>query len=237
MSRDKDRKDNRSATDFLDKLKWTALRKAQFNFTKKSLPPSFPGASLIDLGAGAGQFGELFAGFQQISVDIDNAHNPDVLADLEQPLPFHDNSFDVVVSSNTFEHIYEVRNLVKECYRITKRGGMIVGSTPFLLSAHQAPHDYHRYTIFSLQKMLAESGYQKITIVPLATTYDLLKQTQFHFYGRMFDITKNKIAVRVFVKIAWNFQKLLNLLFSPLLKQNPQSPEFTLGYGFTGHKL
>ncbi len=40
-------------------------------------------------------------------------------------LPFRSNSFDVVISINTFEHILEVEKALWECYRILRPGGLV----------------------------------------------------------------------------------------------------------------
>src|SRR6266436_2026831 len=47
-----------------------------------------------------------------------------------QSLPFADNSFDVVVSCETIEHIPEVQAAVAEMYRVTQPGGKLYLTTP-----------------------------------------------------------------------------------------------------------
>jgi len=48
----------------------------------------------------------------------------------EERLPFEDTYFDAVVCLDVIEHVFEPRDLVKEIYRILKRGGSLVLSTP-----------------------------------------------------------------------------------------------------------
>ena len=47
-----------------------------------------------------------------------------------QSLPFADNSFDVVVSCETIEHLPEVQAAVAEMYRVTQPGGKLYLTTP-----------------------------------------------------------------------------------------------------------
>ena len=47
-----------------------------------------------------------------------------------QSLPFADNSFDVVVSCETIEHLPQVRAAVAEMYRVTRPGGKLFLTTP-----------------------------------------------------------------------------------------------------------
>ena len=49
-----------------------------------------------------------------------------------EPLPFDDNSIEVIYSSHTIEHVSDeaIQNLLKESYRVLKKGGGIRLTTP-----------------------------------------------------------------------------------------------------------
>ena len=47
-----------------------------------------------------------------------------------QSLPFADNSFDLVVSCETIEHLPDVRAAVREMHRVTRPGGKLLLTTP-----------------------------------------------------------------------------------------------------------
>jgi len=79
--------------------------------------------------------------------------------DLEKPFPLEHDSFDYVMCFNVLEHVYRFENVVKESYRILKKRGLFIGSTPFLYSFHPDPHDYFRYSHESLQRMFEEADY------------------------------------------------------------------------------
>ncbi len=59
-----------------------------------------------------------------------------VQGDLTKKLPFKDNTFDVVHSNQTIEHLIDVDNFITEVYRILKPGGYAVVSTENLSSWH-----------------------------------------------------------------------------------------------------
>jgi SAM-dependent methyltransferase len=53
-----------------------------------------------------------------------------MLADLEQPLPFADEAFDVVVCKDLLEHLVSPIRLLQEIRRVLKKGGRFVVSVP-----------------------------------------------------------------------------------------------------------
>jgi len=79
--------------------------------------------------------------------------------DLEKPFPLEHDSFDYVMCFNVLEHVYRFENVVKESYRVLKRGGLFVGSAPFRYIFHPDPHDYFRYSHESLLRMFEEADY------------------------------------------------------------------------------
>lgn len=50
--------------------------------------------------------------------------------DLNNPLPYNDEEFDIVLAGDVFEHIYNVEQLAGECLRVLKTNGKIVANIP-----------------------------------------------------------------------------------------------------------
>lgn len=97
------------------------------------------GEDVLDVGSGQGYYsqwiGERFAGARVVAVDhcmLDQKadHFTFVSADLEQGIPFADNSFSTIVAFDVIEHVAHVKQLVNEMYRVCKPGGVIIGSVP-----------------------------------------------------------------------------------------------------------
>lgn len=59
-----------------------------------------------------------------------------VRADLNSPLPWRDQSFDVVTSNQVIEHLCDTDTFVAEIHRVLRRGGLAVISTENLASWH-----------------------------------------------------------------------------------------------------
>ncbi|KKU52355.1 MAG: hypothetical protein A3H69_04890 [Candidatus Sungbacteria bacterium RIFCSPLOWO2_02_FULL_47_9] len=205
---------------------WSIFRKAQFQFVKDACEGLPEKSLLLDHGAGQSQFREVSYKFDRIGIDFVPYDGIDVIANVEEELPFKSGVFDIVFSTNSFEHIHNTAKAFGECARVLKSGGLIIGSTPFLLKVHQTPYDFHRFTNFELIKLFEEHGFEDVSIVPIGTTLDLLRQTALHYFG-----PKTTMGVG---KIIWNLQKIILSLCRLLPKE--KNTGLALGYGFRARK-
>jgi SAM-dependent methyltransferase len=145
----------------------TIVRRAEYNV----LSGVTLSGSVLDLGGERrSEYHPLFKGdFSVTTVNIQGETHPDIIADLEKPLPIADASYDAVLLINVLEHIFEYRTLVAESARVMKPGGIIIIVVPFLFPVHPSPHDYHRYTNEALEIMLMHSGFSDIRVKALGT--------------------------------------------------------------------
>ncbi len=98
-----------------------------------------PGRRVLDLGCRDGALTrEYAAGNEVVGVDADRDALAEAekigiethWADLDQPLPFGDGSFDVVVAGELLEHLRDPRTVVGEVRRVLRPGGTFVASVP-----------------------------------------------------------------------------------------------------------
>ena len=97
------------------------------------------GKRVLDLGCRSGALTRHFLdGNSVVGLDVDAAAlekaqalgiEP-VQADVEEPLPFADESFDAVVVGELLEHLQFPDALVAEARRVLRSGGVLVGSVP-----------------------------------------------------------------------------------------------------------
>jgi methionine biosynthesis protein MetW len=57
-------------------------------------------------------------------------------ADLNEPLPFNNASFDIIVANQVFEHLHNTDQFIKEINRVLKSDGYAIVSTPNLAAWH-----------------------------------------------------------------------------------------------------
>ena len=72
-------------------------------------------------------FTEEFVGMREITLDINNKHNPDIIADVTEISHIPSNFVDCAYTSHMIEHIdfYHVPRVIKELLRICKPGGYV----------------------------------------------------------------------------------------------------------------
>jgi 2-polyprenyl-6-hydroxyphenyl methylase/3-demethylubiquinone-9 3-methyltransferase len=97
------------------------------------------GKRVLDLGCRSGALTQHFLeGNSVVGLDVDAAAlekaaalgiEP-VRANVEEPLPFEDGSFDAVVAGELFEHLQFPDALVAEIGRVLRPGGVLAGSVP-----------------------------------------------------------------------------------------------------------
>lgn len=129
-------------------------RKEVYDIILKSLPIS-EGDKLLDIGCGLGEFLSTVKtrGVEKFGVDINEKYLdycrvqfPDFVlkwGDACEELPFPDEAFDIVVSICVIEHVDNPTMLVREAFRVCRRGGVACFVTPnisrvrrLLMAAH-----------------------------------------------------------------------------------------------------
>lgn len=126
---------------------------------------------VVDVGCGAQPYRAL-VGPHARYLGIDTVAAKDAFGyDSEDTIYFSGSSWpvetgaaDVVLSTETLEHVLDPHVFIAECRRCLKRGGRLVLTVPFAARWHFVPHDYWRYTPSSLAALLTESGFSEVSV-------------------------------------------------------------------------
>jgi len=97
--------------------------------------------ALLDAGAREGNISRKLheSGFDVVAADINMRHGayreiPWITANFNHRLPFKNESFDFVTSSNTIEYLEDQYRFIRECYRVLRNGGALLIETPNILN-------------------------------------------------------------------------------------------------------
>jgi 2-polyprenyl-3-methyl-5-hydroxy-6-metoxy-1,4-benzoquinol methylase len=122
-------------------------------------------------------------GYEVTSIDIVKIYHNCQIVDIDKGLPFKDNSFDLVWSSEVIEHLIDPQKSIDEFKRVLKSGGKIILTTP---------NSY--FWIYKIAKIFGK------------TPKDLQNQTHRHFFSEK-DIRKIESNVNITGYFPYMFKK------------------------------
>jgi SAM-dependent methyltransferase len=139
---------------------------------------SFVKGAVLDVGCGARPYEKTFFAGASNYVGMDylsDRSRPDVISSALQ-IPFRDESFDTVVSTEVLEHVPDPLRALREMRRVLKRGGFLVLSTPMYWPRHESPYDFFRYPYDGVLYLVKESGFELTKLYSRGRSYALLGQ-------------------------------------------------------------
>ena len=169
------------------------------NIVKKYAKPH---DKILDLGCGFNKI--QISNCEVIGLDMRKIEKVDVVHNLEKmPLPFQDNSFDIIFSYGVLEHIRNLIPLMKDIQRILKKNGKFIILVPHF-STVTAFCDIDHIRFFSAQSF---------------ESFD--PNSEFNYYNINFKV-KTKILFKRFLKpfeIIFNYGFLKKLYEGTFLRE------------------
>jgi SAM-dependent methyltransferase len=161
-----------------------------------------PGARILELGCGGAQLRQWVEqrGHRYIGIDVSRtrvqdwlqAHGgPNLLGDAHF-LPFRNDVFDLVVSSQVNEHLYAPLLAIQETIRVLKPGATFIGSGSFLEPWHD--DSYFHLSPLGVLEMLVAAGFEPRALWPGWSGFDAMfemgdRHTKpLQFVGKLLDL-------------------------------------------------
>ena len=184
--------------------------------------------SLMDFGCGSKPYKPLFNVTEYIGVDFQgqgHSHENeliDVFYD-GNTLPFENNRFDAIFSSEVFEHVFNLEHMLKELNRVLKPGGRMLITCPFAICEHETPNDFARYTSFGLTDLLKRNGFTVLQFNKVGTAIETISQIYIsYFYTAILRRFLGRIPViRTLAKVVIvPLLNIISIMFNAILPES-----------------
>lgn len=179
---------------------------------------------LLDFGCGSKPYKALFNVTDYIGVDFENPGHPHLNENIDffyngHDIPFQDNYFDCIFSSEVFEHVFNLPRILLEINRVIKKDGLILITCPFAICEHEIPNDFARYSHYGLTHLLQQSGFEIISFQKTSNSIETIFQLWITYLNlHVFSLVGKIPILRSIIKILGNScLNLLALAFSFLL--------------------
>ena len=186
------------------------------------LIPNLKG-KLLDVGCGDKPYKSICTVDEYIGLEIDDIGNrnhshADVFYD-GKTIPFDNEFFDSILSNQVFEHVFNPAIYLKEINRVTKNGGFLLITVPFVWDEHEQPFDFARYSSFGLKYLLSENGFEIIEHKKSNNGIEVIFQLLNDYIYKK-TLSRNSYINLFFVIILMAPVNLVGLLFSKILPRN-----------------
>lgn len=188
---------------------------------------------MLDFGCGSKPYRSLFQVDDYTGLDYENPGHPHLNEQIDvfydgKHIPFPGETFDSVLATEVFEHVFLLDETLQEINRVMKPGGKILLSTPFVFVEHEAPHDFARYTAFGMGALLERNGFTVLSLEKTSNFVETLCQMRIWYLNSTF-LGYLKIIPLLGPLLRTFFICLLNIASLVLGKIMPAKSEWYLG--------
>ncbi|MES1219189.1 MAG: class I SAM-dependent methyltransferase [Bacteroidota bacterium] len=133
----------------------------------KNIATKFASGRLLDVGCGNKPYEIYFKEVVNEYVGCDIVQSSENIVDYICPanqLCFEDATFNTIFSTQVLEHVADSKGVIKEAYRVLKKGGYALFTVPFSWELHEEPYDFFRFSKYGLKSLFEEQGFEIISI-------------------------------------------------------------------------
>ena len=145
-------------------------------------------------------------------------------------MPFNDNTFDTLVSTQVLEHVSDPKKVIQEMCRVLKPGGILILSAPMTWPLHEEPYDFFRYTKHGLRYLMQKTNFKILDEIPRGNNITTISQM---FLDTHLDKNTRSIPTRLYSVI---LSLLVNQLCSVINLFKP-AQRLCLGWVMVAKKM
>lgn len=150
------------------------------------LAPELVG-DFLDVGCGAQPYLSYFGHVaSHKACDFDPQRGDVDFACPADKVPLPDASVDSILCTEVLEHVPDPMAVWCEFFRLLRPGGRVLLTTPMYWPPHELPYDFYRYPEHGLRRLIAESGFELLAILPRGGPWAMWGQVTLHVWQRFF---------------------------------------------------
>lgn len=137
--------------------------------------------TMMDFGCGSKPYKSLFNVEKYVGLDYNGEGHNHEGEQIDhyydgKIIPFNDNTFDSVFTTEVFEHVFNLPEILPEINRVMKKDAMMLLTCPFAIAEHETPVDFARYSSFGLKHLLESNGFEIIVQEKLGNSIEVITQ-------------------------------------------------------------
>ena len=179
---------------------------------------------LLDFGCGSKPYRSLFSVEQYVGLDFENPGHPHINEQIDvfydgKTIPFSNEHFDSIFSSEVLEHVFNPDEILKELNRVLKKEGTILLTCPFAICEHEVPNDFARYSSYGLKALFEKNGFEVIGQEKTANSVETVFQLWItYLHQHVLPVFRKIPVVRQAARvITYSSLNVMALAFSKLL--------------------
>ena len=180
----------------------------------------------LDIGCGESPYKRIFKNISSYTgMEFDSPKNRARFKNIDkwydgQTFPFENNNFDSIIITQVLEHIFNPDQFLNEVNRVTKKGGFLLLSVPFVWDEHEQPYDYARYSSFGLTHLLKTHGFEMKKHLKTSPDIGVIFQlVACYIHKKISWIKSYKIRIIFYIFLISPFT-IFGIIFSKLLPKN-----------------
>lgn len=194
-------------------INWLSVFFNPFYFVRKGLLKGItqyahiPEGKMLDLGCGRKPYKRSFTSVAEyIGLDVQGHGHDHSNEDIDvyydgENIPFGDNTFDAVFSSEVFEHVQKLEKVIGEVHRVMKPGATLLITVPFVWFEHEMPYDFRRFSVNGISELLKTQRFE------ISETYKTTRD-----FETIFQLINMQIYGYLDVRYKW-----VRVVFNPIL--------------------
>jgi len=185
---------------------------------------------LLDFGCGSKPYKSLFSNVESYTgLDMDNPGHSHVNEQIDvfydgKKTPFEDSYFDSVFTTEVFEHVFNLDEVLPEINRVMKKGGLVLITCPFAICEHEQPADFARYSSFAMQHIMQKHGFEILEQEKLGNSIEVVVQLWVMYIHMHITphIRKIPIVGQIFCFLTYTFLNLFAIGFGRIFPQGKE---------------